>query len=222
MYNQFNYCISPDFDIENISHVQGCDVVLINLNKNLFIESTIIPLVQKKEINKYKLERDRLKRILARNYLYNYLYKYYGITDFSISFNQYKKPYLSKYPDLHFNISYSMEYIAVCISDRFPVGIDIEYIDLQLDVSALSNEIMHQSEQVHFNRLKSKGEQQEFFFKVFSAKEAIIKAMGMGLYFDVKQLNLIGSDVLFKELNLIEMVSIIQGYKYFLCINTEK
>ena len=42
-------------------------------------------------------------------------------------YNEYGKPYLLNYPDVHFNISHSGEYVVCAVSDM-PVGIDIQKI----------------------------------------------------------------------------------------------
>ena len=48
---------------------------------------------------------------------------------------------------------------------------------------------MHEDELSFFDRLPDKYSKTLFFYQVFSTKEAIIKTIGMGLYFDVKQIN---------------------------------
>ncbi len=44
-----------------------------------------------------------------------------------IAYGLYGKPYLSGYPNAHFNISHSGQYVACAVSDR-PVGIDVQEI----------------------------------------------------------------------------------------------
>ena len=51
---------------------------------------------------------------------------YDGLIQFG--YNNYQKPYLKDYPDIHFNGSHSGEYLVCALSD-VPVGIDIQKID---------------------------------------------------------------------------------------------
>ena len=52
---------------------------------------------------------------------------------------------------------------------------------------------MHPDEIAHYNQMKKQDERVDFFFEVFNIKEAIIKCMGMGLYFDVKSISILSN-----------------------------
>ncbi|OEZ33886.1 hypothetical protein AS144_01950 [Francisella endosymbiont of Amblyomma maculatum] len=52
---------------------------------------------------------------------------------------------------------------------------------------------MHPTEFDYFSSLATK-EKRKFFFRVFNLKEAIIKAIGVGLYYDIKSINILDID----------------------------
>ncbi|MGQ4005596.1 4'-phosphopantetheinyl transferase superfamily protein [Francisellaceae bacterium CB300] len=172
--------------------VNGVELFLLDIRENLNnLHLDIIPNAQVSDIQQYKLEQDRNKRLLARNFLYFYLQNKYSVTNFELDYNDYKKPFLENYQNIDFSISYSNDFILIGVSGSHKIGVDIEYIDKSINHDELKDIIMHPSEITYYNQLKTKDERAEFFFEVFNTKESIIKSMGMGLYFDVKNINIL-------------------------------
>jgi 4'-phosphopantetheinyl transferase len=180
------------FTIENkITINNDIQLYLLTFSQNIsHCDSSIIPKTQIDEITRYKVKQDSDKRLLARTFLYEYLHAYYGIDDFELVFNEYKKPFLKAAPTIHFSFSYAKDYLFIGISKDKKVGIDIEYINPTLKISELAPEIMSETELHKFTSYtKNSMDQYVYFFNLFSAKESIIKAFGTGLYFNVKKLN---------------------------------
>lgn len=169
----------------------GIRVFLLPVVPNVVnIDTGIIPENQYKDIERYRVKHDRDKRLIARSFLYHYLRSYYGVTRFDTIPGDYKKPLLHSAPGIHFSISYSGNYILTGISSGGPLGVDIERIDAGIAVADMAASIMCAEEVHHFSQLTAGSpEQRHFFFSVFSIKEAIIKAFGTGLYYDVVKLN---------------------------------
>lgn len=169
------------------------EVYLLNIDDNLHaINFEFIPQQQVNEISLYHNQVDRLCRLLARSFLYNYLFLNYGVKCFNLEYNEYSKPYLKNHSSISFSFSYSKNYVCVGISNNKSIGVDIEYIDTTLNIVEIAPIIMHELELLEFNSLIfNKAEQFNYFFRLFSAKEAIIKSFGTGLYFDVKNLNIL-------------------------------
>lgn len=93
------------------------------------------------------------------------------------------KPELLGYPDrVQFNASHRKDQLLVAIS-RDPVGVDIEYIDTQLDFLALAPICFHPSE-VHFVTAQDHQSQADAFFQIWTHKEAFLKGTGTGLLRD--------------------------------------
>ncbi|WP_150468578.1 4'-phosphopantetheinyl transferase family protein [Francisella sp. SYW-9] len=176
---------------------KGSDIFLLNLAENInLIDHNIIPNNQILEIKKYKFANDQNKRLLARSFLYNYLKYKYQISNFELKHDQYKKPILKADDNIDFSISYSEQYIVVAISDEYDIGVDIEFIDTKINHQDLINIIMHPKEISCYNKLTKKADKLDFFFEVFNVKEAIIKSLGMGLYFDVQNINILDASYL--------------------------
>ena len=166
-------------------------IYLLNITENIGnINLKFIPQVQINEISQYKIKLDCTKRLLARSFLYEFLNKHYGATNFELDFNEYQKPFLNGVLNIQFSFSYAKDYIAVGVSKDKKIGIDIEYMDPTLKTSQIASEIMSKAELDRFNLYSENSlSQRIFFYKLFSAKESIIKSFGTGLYFNVKNIN---------------------------------
>ena len=122
---------------------------------------------ERKEFEKYTNEIVRKERIISR-YLKN---KY--IKDYYIDENG--KP-LSK--DKYFNISHSHG-VVVLVIDTVPVGVDVELIRKHDDKLASFISSSEEKEYIIDD---------ESFFKVWTNKEALTKAFGLGIREDVKKI----------------------------------
>lgn len=95
-------------------------------------------------------------------------------------YSTYQKPYLpSPYTDLQFNMSHSHDYAAFAITQHAAIGIDIEKI-LPIQHQEIANRYFSQKENLAISAL-AKAEQSYAFYRIWSRKEAIIKAIGKGL-----------------------------------------
>lgn len=92
--------------------------------------------------------------------------------------NEYGKPSLKNYPEYHFNISHSGNWI-VCATGNCPLGIDIEYIQpIDLDVA---KRFFSQDEYEDLMRVDSIN-RLSYFYELWTLKESYIKAVGEGLH----------------------------------------
>ncbi|AJJ48307.1 4'-phosphopantetheinyl transferase superfamily protein [Francisella tularensis subsp. novicida] len=155
-------------------------------------DDVIIPNAQTKDIDKYKKVEDIAKRVIARKKLYSFVKEKYNLLNFDVYFNKYHKPRFVNSNNIYFSFSYSKEYIFIGVAD-LQIGVDIEYIDETLNIDDLANVIMHPLEYSYFISL-SLEKRRIFFFRVFNIKESIIKAIGTGLYYDVKKINILDID----------------------------
>ena len=96
--------------------------------------------------------------------------------DIEWSYNEHGKPYLLNGP--YFSISHCKEGIAVAI-DEEPVGIDIEAIR-HADEDLIERTMSEQEKSIIENR-KSKIEKDRTFTRLWTQKEAIVKAEGVGI-----------------------------------------
>ena len=103
--------------------------------------------------------------------------KIFGIDIAKQEFNytEYGKPYLPDYPDVHFNISHSGEYVACAVSDK-PIGIDIQKIsEYNSDVA---KRVCNGNELAQIEKSSDKAYE---FTKLWTQKEAVLKMYGTGI-----------------------------------------
>ncbi len=81
------------------------------------------------------------------------------------------KPYLRGFPDFHFNISNSGDFVAVAFADT-PIGIDIE---VHRDVNLKISERYFTADEKNYVKDNIS------FFYVWTRKEALLKQIGVGL-----------------------------------------
>lgn len=102
-----------------------------------------------------------------------------GISNCEIQFgkNEYGKPFLKGFPDFHFNLSHSGEWV-VCAIDNEQIGIDVEKIN-NIDLSIADR--FFSKQEVQDIHLKPEDEQLPHFYDIWTLKESYIKAWGKGL-----------------------------------------
>ena len=95
-------------------------------------------------------------------------------------YNEHGKPFVKAKDDLYFSISHCKEAIAVVVADE-PVGIDIEGIRHASDelIEQVMNEEEKEKERV--KRLGSRVERDRAFTRLWTQKEAVLKAQGTGI-----------------------------------------
>jgi 4'-phosphopantetheinyl transferase len=99
-------------------------------------------------------------------------------------YNEYKKPSINN-NHLHFNISHSKNMIAIAITNDVPVGIDIECKSLKVATDDISHRFFSALEYRSYKKVP-KSQKINSFYKIWTQKEAYIKAVGKGLYLDLQ------------------------------------
>ncbi|MEQ1121679.1 4'-phosphopantetheinyl transferase family protein [Acinetobacter seifertii] len=106
--------------------------------------------------------------------------------DLQFAKHEYGKPYLLDHT-LHFNHSHSQQYYALALSERVKdIGIDVEELDRKVRLDSLAQHAFHADEYVTWQNLE---QDREFWFKVWTTKEAVLKASGLGIRLDLNTLN---------------------------------
>lgn len=139
----------------------------------------IVSVEDRKQIYEFRQGEDRCRSLIGKMLLL-YLLKLNGILtiDFlpPLSYNEYLKPYLENYTG-SFNISHSGDFVVCVLSNNTNIGVDIEKIqDIDLDdykdvLTGPEYDILKQANRVDF-------------FRLWSIKEAVMKADGRGFYLD--------------------------------------
>ena len=100
---------------------------------------------------------------------------------------EYGKPYLNDYPDFSFNHSHSENFSALATSRNVQnLGIDIEELSRNVRFEALAQHAFHPEELKNWQALAY---DPEYWFKVWTTKEAVLKASGLGIRINLNELN---------------------------------
>lgn len=139
--------------------------------------------------DRYIISRAVLKRILAR-YLTT-------VTSKKIIFEQNNKGklYIPEHINnkgIKFNISHSNDYVVYAITMNGNIGIDIEYVNKAYNIENLIRNCCTKNEQSELQKLDNY-HKYKYFYTLWVVKEALVKAMGLGLSFDLKLLNVFSS-----------------------------
>lgn len=141
---------------------------------------------EQEKAEKFLFEKDRLNSLLSRVLLRLSLSWYYPNVDaknWRIAADSNGKPYLDAVIGGHgveFNVSHSGEIVICAITRAGPVGIDIETAKIMHDLQGFSKRFLAPEE---FSAVNSRflSERSRFFFRLWTLKEAYLKAIGSGL-----------------------------------------
>lgn len=174
------------------------------------------------QIKKFKNQADALRKLYGELLVRKIIKETFAIQDQDIHLGKgdYGKPFLENYPDFHYNLSHSGNWI-LCIIANKPVGIDIE--EIKGSNIEIAKRFFHKKE-IEYLLEKSRMEQNEAFFDLWTLKESYIKQLGKGLFIDLKDFaitkkegewivtsNRYREDVFFKQYESFE------GYKIAAC-----
>ena len=102
--------------------------------------------------------------------------------------NRFGKPALSSGEVLHFNVAHAGAFAVIALSASVVVGVDIERRDAAVDVAALQPLTLSPLE------LQQIDSQRVDFFDCWAAKEAVLKALGLGVAHHLRQLSVLAPD----------------------------
>ncbi|KGT46961.1 4'-phosphopantetheinyl transferase superfamily protein [Acinetobacter sp. HR7] len=151
------------------------------------LQIDIYPLIQNSGL-------DRRAQVVARKIevaqLRNYClsrYFHLEIQDPDIVRTDFGKPYLKAHPRHAFNHSHSRNFYAMAMSQRIQnLGVDIEELSRKVRFQALAEHAFHPEE---FKIWQSLDYDPEYWFKVWTTKEAVLKANGLGIRINLNELN---------------------------------
>ena len=88
------------------------------------------------------------------------------------------------FADIQFNVSDSGAHGLIAIAPQGRIGIDAEERSIRRDLDGLSDTVFGREERITV--VSAKGAQKaERFYRLWTMKEALVKALGTGLYLDV-------------------------------------
>lgn len=144
-------------------------------------QTVILSEQENRRATRFRFERDRHRflasHVFLRRVLANYIDSHAASLDIVTSASG--KPSLSSPRNLHFNLSHSGE-MAACAIAREPLGVDVEAVRPIADRDAMALQWLAPHEAAVLSTLPS-SEQDRTFLKMWTRKEALLKAEGIGL-----------------------------------------
>ncbi|WP_255990843.1 4'-phosphopantetheinyl transferase family protein [Chitinolyticbacter albus] len=145
---------------------------------------TGLPLAEEAKALRFVQIPDRLRYIATRKALRQVLTARDGLNAADLVFQpgRYGKPWLAS--GRHFNVSHAGAHALIAISERGPVGIDIEQVRPIDHLAQLTAEVCAAAERVWLD----KSDDTTRFHALWSAKEAVLKSWGCGIAGNLQRL----------------------------------
>lgn len=130
---------------------------------------------RQEKIDFYRFDKDKklscgayllLKKLLSEKNITNPIFKT----------EKYGKSYISNYENIYFNLSHSGKIVLCAISDM-EVGVDVEYIDSEIDLNIAKNYFFNKE----YESIMKSDNPSEEFFKYWVLKESYMKYTGLGM-----------------------------------------
>lgn len=132
-----------------------------------------------------------------------------------LRYGQYRRPYFDGGFD--FNISHSGNCVICCGTMEGKIGVDIELIKL-IDINY--DDYFTNTEQ---QNIRAAQNQQTEFFKYWTRKEAVLKAVGTGFYTPLLDIDVSGDDVIYKgEIYYLSTLNIAPGFAGHIACNVRQ
>ena len=150
-----------------------------------FLETTVEALRIPTRAKQMKAPTARRLHLLGRLVMWFLLYKATGHESIAsgLSTDNFGKPVVNGYTDLHFNVSHSGEKVVGAICD-VPVGVDVEEIK-PVDL-AMMYDFFNEQEIVDILERKNPQDRLRHFYDIWTLKESYVKANGKGLAIPTK------------------------------------
>lgn len=139
-------------------------------------------------------DSDRRLFVTARACLRSLVGCYRGIhpREVRLSYGQHGKPTLAcgwHTTDLCFNLSHTQDLTLYAFVHGRAVGVDCEYVRQDIDVEMLMP-LVFSNRELDAVRKRASGDSRDTFYRVWVAKEAYVKATGLGLSLDLTKVHI--------------------------------
>jgi 4'-phosphopantetheinyl transferase len=137
---------------------------------------------EKERALNYKFARDREQYIGAHAILRRLLASYTGVplSELRYEYGKFGKPCLAIEPEIHFNMTRDGDTVLIVVSNRYEAGIDLEKVKLDFDWRNIANQYFSSTERFFIDSLPQDQKTNAFFY-IWTRKEAMLKALGVGL-----------------------------------------
>jgi 4'-phosphopantetheinyl transferase len=163
-------------------------LLIFDVNDSVHLVDNVYKLlanVERDKASKYHFKKDYAIFVFTRYLIRQYLARYLGVSadQLSFAYNAFGKPSLP--PEINsiginFSISHSGSLIVIAFSRADNIGVDIELIQ-EIKIDDLKNQGLLSKNEVSYLETLDDLKSQYAFYKIWTAKEAVSKAIGMGL-----------------------------------------
>jgi len=149
-----------------------------------------LPPERQNQLQKFRFRDDYLRSLYGETILRTIIAEKVEISPKTITISrpEGKKPFLPNYPDIHFSISHSGEWVVCAVSDT-EIGIDIEKIGEKEVKSSLKSRVLTKNELGYLETLSNK-QKTTIFYQYWTIKEAYSKCIGLGLGIDFRKIEI--------------------------------
>ena len=138
---------------------------------------------EQRRADRFVFARDRTRYTIAHGVLRHLLGRYCNVPPAALRFDTSGagKPALSGHSaPLHFNLSHSEDRALVGVSEGRELGVDLEKVRANIEALSISEHYFFGSER---DAIAASATPDDTFFRYWVAKEAVLKAQGIGLGF---------------------------------------
>lgn len=140
-------------------------------------------------LNNYQIASKKKGYLISRALLRSVFSRYYPINmpaDWLFAENDYGKPYISNYPALsekiEFNLSHSNDITILALTNNGSIGIDCECMCCDPFANDSALELFLSNEEIYYINKFEARERRLMLFKMWTLKEAFVKAIGVGMH----------------------------------------
>ncbi|SDN32258.1 4'-phosphopantetheinyl transferase [Paenibacillus sp. yr247] len=163
-------------------------VWITSTEASLFSNSHLYNLLsaeEKKRARNFKFARDQNQFVVSHGILRLIIAAYtrHAPNELRYEYTKYGKPFLfnqSEEKEIHFNMTHSKDAVSYIVSTKDEVGIDMEQVKCDLDWYNIAKQYFSSSELIELESVESH-EQSNAFYLMWTRKEAMLKALGVGL-----------------------------------------
>jgi 4'-phosphopantetheinyl transferase len=170
--------------------------LLIGRNEFVVYENSLSD-EERQRAKKIHFEQDRRRYVAARGQLRALLGHYADVppADVIIRTGAHGKPYLQYPPELiHFNVSHTGDKALIAFCPDGPVGVDIEELKGETWLKEIADTFCTESELDDIQSLPPKLQSRDLL-RIWTAKEAFLKALGKGLQVPLDEIELLPGDL---------------------------
>jgi len=178
--------MTEGFPLQKMPSAATIEVWTIDLDRPLNPTANlddILSIEEQSRAERYLSSKDasrfRLCRAMLRLGLAGYLDK--APQQIALTTNRHGKPYIAECSPLHFNVSHSGGLGAIAFTTAGEVGIDVEAIKRDVEALEIATANFTRNEAELVAAAGSPQEQAGIFLRLWTRKEAVLKAAGCGL-----------------------------------------